>query len=90
MTRRYREPVEMLAVRPDVRASVAPEAFRWRGRTLRVVEVLGFWREDAVFWAGGGIDIPQRDLWRVETDALTGICELVREGGTWHLARVWD
>jgi hypothetical protein len=90
VTRRYREAVEMLEVRPDRRSSIAPARFRWRGRTLRVVEVLGYWREDAAYWTGGGIEIPQRDLWRVETDSAVGVCELVHEGGAWRLARVWD
>lgn len=90
MTRRYRESVEMLELRPDRRAQEAPAAFRWRGRTYRVVEVLGYWREDAAYWAGAGLHVPQRDLWRVETDAAVGVCELVREQGAWRLARVWD
>lgn len=90
VTRRYRDPVEMLELRADRRAQEAPAVFRWRGRTYRVVEILGFWREDAGYWAGGGLEVPQRDLWRVETDAAVGVCELVRERDAWRLARVWD
>lgn len=90
MTRRYREPVEMLELRPDRRAGEAPAAFRWRGRTHRVREVLGHWREDAAFWTSCGVDIPQRDLWRVEATGTPGVCELVHEGGRWRISRVWD
>ena len=88
MTRRYRDPVEMLELRPDQRAGSAPARFRWRGRTHLVTEILGYWREDAAYWAGGGIDVPQRDLWRVATSGR--LCELVHEAGEWHLCRVWD
>lgn len=57
MTKRYREPVEVVTT-----ASQQPAAFRWRGVEYRVVTVLGHWREDAGYWAGGGIEVPQRDL----------------------------
>jgi hypothetical protein len=58
-----------------------------------VVSVLGHWREDAAYWAGGGIEVPQRDLWRVEARNGTptrGVYELVSEGEAWRLDRVWD
>jgi len=93
MTRRYREPVSV------EERSAEPAAFRWRGRTYRVVAVLGHWREDAGYWTGGGVEVPQRDLWRVEAArpaapvaaALpAGVYELVREAGAWRLDRVWD
>ena len=78
----------MLELRPDRRAGGAPARFRWRGSVHLVTDVLGYWREDAAYWTGGGVDIPQRDLWRVET--ADRVCELVHEHGAWHLARIWD
>lgn len=88
MTKRYREPVDVVTADPQ-----RPERFRWRGVEYRVVSVLGHWREDAGYWTGGGIEVPQRDLWRVEarngTPAL-GIYELVCQDGAWRLDRVWD
>ena len=74
--------------------------------SYHVMTVLGHWREDAGYWAGGGVEVPQRDLWRVEahrgqhaSSASHGIYELVCEevtdqetgqGITWRLDRVWD
>jgi hypothetical protein len=94
MTRRYREAVE---VQTDAgmagSGDDAPATFTWRGGTYRVLSVLGHWREDAAWWAGGGIEVPQRDLWRVEAQNGTpskGIYELVAEGGSWRLDRIWD
>jgi hypothetical protein len=83
MTKRYREQVEVEAC-----AQGAPQWFRWRGSRYRVLSVLGHWREDAGWWAGGGMAVPQRDLWRVE--AGTGVYELVHEDTGWRLDRVWD
>jgi hypothetical protein len=94
MTKRYREPVEVVAVDVDAATSaVRPAAFRWRGGTYRVLSVLGHWREDAAYWTGGGVEVPQRDLWRVEARNGTptrGVYELVCEQGAWRLDRVWD
>ena len=87
MTKRYREAVEVAA------DAEGPVQFAWRGSTYRVLSVLGHWREDAAYWAGGGIDVPQRDLWRVEARNGTparGVYELVDENGRWRLDRVWD
>ncbi|MGH8905415.1 MAG: DUF6504 family protein [Egibacteraceae bacterium] len=88
MTRRYREPIEVSVGDPEL----GPLTFRWRGRTYSVLTVLGHWREDGAYWAGGDIEIPQRDLWRVEATASKdrGVYELVRESGRWILDRVWD
>jgi hypothetical protein len=55
-----------------------------------VCAVLGHWREDAGYWVGGGVEIPQRDLWRVDTGQAGGVYELVCEQGRWRLDRVWD
>lgn len=87
MSKRYREPVTVVA------SEEGPVRFAWRGSTYRVLSVLGHWREDAAYWAGGGMEVPQRDLWRVEArngSPQRGIYELVSEGGTWRLDRVWD
>lgn len=93
VTKRYREAIE-------VTVGKQPEAFRWRGDRYRVRSVLGHWREDAGYWSGGGLHVPQRDLWRVEacpTDSRTwrtsteaGVYELVCEAGRWRLDRIWD
>lgn len=89
MSKRYRE-----AVAVEEASGSEPAAFHWRGGAYRVVAVLGHWREDAGYWSGGGIEIPQRDLWRVEArngaPTRAGIYELVREAGSWRLDRVWD
>ncbi|MDP8970476.1 MAG: DUF6504 family protein [Actinomycetota bacterium] len=91
MTKRYREPIEV-TVAPG-HTDEAPATFCWRGSTYRVVAVLGHWREDSGYWSGGGLEVPQRDLWRVEAGNGThprGVYELVREAGTWRLDRIWD
>lgn len=88
MTKRYREAVEVTG------DGAGPATFQWRGSTYRVVTVLGHWREDASYWSGGGIEVPQRDLWRVEARngrrSSQGVYELVEEAGSWRLDRVWD
>lgn len=92
MTKRIREAVEVTGLTADA----APLAFRWRGSAYRVLTVLGHWREDASYWSGGGVEVPQRDLWRVEAcngagpRAASGVYELVSERGGWRLDRVWD
>jgi hypothetical protein len=88
MTKRYRDPIEVTGGG----LGKGPYAFRWRGRAYLIVAVLGHWREDAAYWAGGGVEIPQRDLWRVEAAGSTGrgVYELVHESGRWLLDRVWD
>jgi hypothetical protein len=68
MTKRYREDVD---VTTDGAESSTPTDFRWRGRRYRIVAVLGHWREDAGYWSGGRVDVPQRDLWRVEARRLS-------------------
>jgi hypothetical protein len=85
LTKRYHEPIEVSISGP------APAAFRWRGRLYQVLRVLGHWREDAAYWTGG-IEIPQRDLWRVEALGATGrgVYELTCESGIWRLDRIWD
>jgi hypothetical protein len=91
MTKRYREPVRIVAGSTD--AGCPPVAFTWRGSTYRVVTVLGHWREDGGYWAGGGVRIPQRDLWRVEArngTPVPGVYELVCEQDVWRLDRIWD
>jgi hypothetical protein len=86
MTKRYSETIDVTLDPEDQ----APEAFEWRGSAYRVRAVLGHWREDAGYWVGGGVEIPQRDLWRVDTGQAGGVYELVCEQGRWRLDRVWD
>ncbi|MGH8904041.1 MAG: DUF6504 family protein [Egibacteraceae bacterium] len=88
LTKRYREPIEVSVGGCEP----MPTAFRWRGRAYRVLTVLGHWREDAAYWSGRAIEIPQRDLWRVEALGITGsgVYELACESGAWRLDRVWD
>lgn len=96
MTKRYREQVDV-TVAPDDDAA-QPARFAWRGSTYTVLTVLGHWREDAGYWSGGGIAVPQRDLWRVEARrarlqsaaGAKGVYELVCENDAWRLDRVWD
>jgi hypothetical protein len=66
--------------------------FRWRDRTYLVIAILEHWREDAAYWTTSGIEVPQRDLWRVEAigPGGIGIYELAHELGRWLLYRVWD
>ena len=94
MTKRYREPVDVRLAGDRADAS-APAGFTWRGGRYTVLAVLGHWREDAAWWAGGGVEVPQRDLWRVEArngtpTAPPGVYELVCQDGSWRLDRVWD
>ena len=101
MTKRFRERIQV-SVAARTGDAPAPRTFRWRGRPYRVLAVIGHWREDGGYWAGGGVEIPQRDLWRVEASrrptagttrpdrASHGVYELVSESGAWTLDRVWD
>ena len=87
VSKRYREAVEVVG------DDQGPVRFSWRGSTYSVTSVLGHWREDAGYWTGGGIEVPQRDLWRVEARNGTptrGVYELVSEDGKWRLDRIWD
>lgn len=86
MAKRIREAVQV-AVEHD-----GPAAFRWRRRRYQVRAILGHWREDASSWVGGSVEVPQRDLWRVEAvrGGTRGIFELVREADRWSLDRLWD
>ena len=91
MTKRYRENVDVTVTPHD--GLGLPTRFAWRGSTYTVLSVLGHWREDAGYWSGGGIAVPQRDLWRVEARNGTpnrGVYELVCEDDAWRLDRVWD
>jgi hypothetical protein len=94
MTKRYRELVDVAVDGEPPAGAGRPTQFRWRGSLYRVLAVYGHWREDAGYWSGGGIEVPQRDLWRVEarngTPSSTGVYELVREGRHWRLDRIWD
>jgi hypothetical protein len=99
VTKRYRERLEQvdLARSSDAVSEPSPVSFCWRGSTYEVVRVLGHWREDPGWWRrtdGSAIRIEQADLWRVEArngvPSRSGVFELVRRGGEWHLDRGWD
>ena len=96
MTKRYRERIDVTLAEDSAIAAdegTPPTRFRWRGSTYTVLNVLGHWREDAGYWSGGGITVPQRDLWRVEARngvPTRGVYELVCEDEQWRLDRVWD
>lgn len=94
MSKRVRETVQVTH-RPDAHGESVPQAFRWRGVCYEITTVLGHWREDACWWAGAGLVVPQRDLWRVEAhgggaSGARGCYELVREPEGWRLDRIWD
>lgn len=91
MTKRFDEDLEVVG-EPDALGETVPRAFRWRGARYEVATVLGHWREDAAWWGGAGLAVPQRDLWRVEARGprAGGVYELVHEPGGWRLHRVWD
>jgi hypothetical protein len=95
MVKRFREPVDVVTDGASLDpAHPAPRSFRWRRRTYVVVSVLGHWREDAGYWTARGLEVPQRDLWRVEARRTggpsAGVFELVRETDDWRLQRLWD
>jgi hypothetical protein len=117
VTKRYRETLEDVvlgggvgvdtsAADTDPRGVGAPTAFRWRGRSYTVLQVLGHWREDAGWWRrpdGVPVQLERTDLWRVEArwwvgpggkrqngKPTRGVYELVRRGEDWRLDRVWD
>lgn len=88
--RRYREDLDEVEV-----SDGAPAGFRWRGRTYRVLQVLGHWHEEAGWWRlpdGAARRVERSDLWRVEASGgpAGGVYELVRRGPGWRLDRVWD
>lgn len=73
MVKRFQEAVEVVVddASPDP-DHPAPRSFRWRGRGYEVLAVLGHWREDASYWAARSLEVPQRDLWRVEARRGSG------------------
>ena len=104
MSRRYRsEPIEAV-----VGEDGAPVRFRWRGRRYVVRAVMATWVESVPWWpreTRGGRGSGQRDAWRVEAAAATGVVgvyELYRIHGrpgadaaavdieSWVLLRVLD
>lgn len=64
-----------------------PEAFIWRKRLYRVVEVLSRWQEPADWWNGK----PPRLFVRVNArNNSIGAYELYLSGDSWVLHRVLD
>jgi hypothetical protein len=79
VSKRYRENVDVTVAPQD--GVGKPARFAWRGSTYAVVSVLGHWREDAGYWSGGGIAVPQRDLWRVEARRVRARANPTPTGG---------
>lgn len=99
MSKRYRETLDKVVLASEVAGTYdvpVPEAFTWRGRDYRVLQVLGHWREDPGWWRGSDgatVQIEQTDLWRVEARngiPTRGVYELVQRGDAWRLDKVWD
>lgn len=105
MTKRYDEPIEVLA---DGIGEVAPLAFRWRGRRYEVDEFLTGWRETTERWdpnrardreyhrvlaRPAGVtsdgDIDPDGFLRYPTRAVFDVYRDLIRGG-WRLARIWD
>jgi hypothetical protein len=64
-----------------------PDAFIWRKRLYRVVELLDWWREPAEWWNGKAM----RFFVRVNAlNSSTGTYELYRLGEQWFLSRTLD
>jgi hypothetical protein len=81
MTKHYDDEIE---VRLD---AGMPGTFLWRGRLIRVTDVIGRWRIEGRWWADGR----DRDYWRVQA-AGGAVWDLYHDRiqGRWHLERLWD
>lgn len=64
-----------------------PLAFSWRRRRYRIARILEVWRDTGTWWDAEG----EKEFFRVEL-AGGGVAELFRDrdGGPWHLYRMWD
>ena len=82
MARLIGEPVETHTDRDEI-----PDAFIWRKRLYRVVEVLSCWQEPVDWWN----EKPPRFFVRVNArNTSDGTYELYRLGDGWFLHRVLD
>lgn len=105
MTKRYDEPIEIVADPVD---QTAPVAFRWRGRRYQIDALLSEWRETSEMWdptrgrdrayhrvlarpAGSAADgsVDPDGFLRREVGAVFDVYCDHLRGG-WHLARIWD
>lgn len=67
----------------------APNGFKWRGETHRVLEVCNRWRIHTHWWE------PGKTIWREYLKVATAnglLCLIYRDllSGGWFLARVYD
>jgi hypothetical protein len=63
------------------------DAFIWRRRLYRVLEVIGWWREPSEWWSGKAMRLFIRVNAR---NSSIGTYELYRLGKEWFLSRVLD
>lgn len=81
MSKRYDEQVMV------ERDAGMPMAFSWRGRRYQVADVIGRWRIEGRWWE----EARDREYWRVEArGGAVYDLYLDRQGGRWHLERLWD
>lgn len=102
MSRRYHDPVEVVAADPaDPADPPCPRAFRWRRRNYRVSAVLARWIEAEQWWrlAGFGPADCSTDavVWRVEASSRSGppgvfelLCRTDIGRTAWFLVRTHD
>jgi hypothetical protein len=64
-----------------------PAAFAWRGKTYKVIDVIGRWVIEGRWWADGR----EREYWRIEANG-GAVWDLYhdRRARRWHLERLWD
>ncbi|MBC7347013.1 MAG: hypothetical protein H5U00_06090 [Clostridia bacterium] len=64
-----------------------PRAFRWRGKSYAVLEILEVWRDTGRWWE----EEAPKLFFRLRT-AGGGLWEIYRDEarGTWHLYKVYD
>ena len=82
MTKLIGEPIKV-----HLNKEALPDAFIWRKRVYRVIEILSWWREPAEWWKGEAM----RFFVRVNAqNASIGTYELCRLGNSWFLDRGFD
>ena len=81
MSKRYEDDVQVEA------DAGLPALFTWRGRSYRVIDVIGRWVIEGRWWSDGR----DREYWRVEAQG-GAVWDLYhdRRGDRWHLERLWD
>jgi len=103
VTKRYDEPIEVIA---DPVEAHAPVAFSWRGRRYDIDQRIESWREAGEWWTGS--EHRDREYYRVlahpagtlatgelDSDGFLrssgAVYDVYRDrAGLWRLARIWD